>query len=69
MRMKHLARSLEVRADPVVLLRVGQEEKPIVAVRELREAGRDPDQCLLHPAETAPAETSVYADAHLLAIP
>jgi hypothetical protein len=67
--MEQLAGTPKMWADPVVLLGVGEEQIPVVAVFELREAGRDSDQRLLDTAEAASSETSVYANTHLLATP
>jgi len=67
--MEQFAGTPKVWADPVVLLGVGEEQIPVVAVSERRETGCDSDQRLLDTPEAASSKASVYADAHLLATP
>jgi hypothetical protein len=69
MGMEQFAATPKVWADPVVLLGVGEEQIPVVAVSERRETGCDSDQRLLDTPEAASSKASVYADAHLLATP
>ena len=62
-RVKDAARPTEVRAQPLLLLGVGEEEVLLVAVIQLREPGGDADHDLLHAAEAPAAEAGVDADA------
>jgi hypothetical protein len=61
--VEQAARAADVVADPIVVLRVGEEEVLLVSVLEPGEGGRETDHDLLDPSEPSFPETGVDADA------